>query len=251
MARKKRLFAFSLSFATHLSILSAGSFISAQSFPIHFDQNHPLLIKLESIQPKPLVPEISPKSIQAAALSEKSETPFEKKVSLRKVEPETVTQSIRSKTDWDQAEFQRKQAQIDEKIGAIRRQLRRAVAKQRNQQIKTRTSQGFEVLSVGLDGEKWNEYLAAVRQKVLKNWYPYLVQHEKNLVPSEVRLDFALSHGGQVKYYRVADWNGSAEFRDLCLRAFQETVPFPPLPVENSKKKGGNLVRVSLFFYYR
>lgn len=167
-----------------------------------------------------------------------------------KNEKSSVEVSAPPKSEWNQADFQKKQTEIDKKIQTIRTALQKTIAAQKRH---NKSARGFELISAGIDGGKWDQYLSGVRQKVFQGWYPGLLKIEKKLSSSEARLDFTVSVSGRVKEYKIVEWKGSPEFRDLCVRVFKESLPLSPLPKPDGarEKRRVKPVVISLFFYYR
>ena len=161
--------------------------------------------------------------------------------------PNPLTQAPRFQ--WDEAGFRNRQARLNERIRAVRRQLRAVRTKhERNSQ----QPGGFQVISAEKYGPAWTQYLEGVRKKVLDLWYPLLLRSEANLTSSEIRVDFILNEDGSVSRHWVAQWTGSEKFRDLCAQSFRGALPFPPLPESVKRAKGNrDSMNVSLFFYYQ
>jgi len=155
--------------------------------------------------------------------------------------------SLPLKNEWDEKVFKKKQAQIDQKIRLIRAKLYRAVKQNQRASKKTRD---FQVISVNEKNMKSDDYLAALRRKVLEKWSPLLVHAEGKFAASEVRIDFTLTKDGVLQSFQVGEWKGSEKFRDLSLEALKQASPFSPLPHEIFWKKS-ELFPISLFFYYQ
>ncbi len=145
-----------------------------------------------------------------------------------------------------EALLQTKELEIDRKIRSIRRALHRAVsASSLFKQV------DLQVLSNEKSGPALDEYLNKIRNQVLPHWYPQLVQLEGVLSKSEARLDFVVTRNGEVLQYSIVDWKGNKQFRDLCLNAFRESLPFGKLPNAFWRSKKEAKFVLSLFFYYQ
>ncbi len=232
--------------ATHLSFFCVASFGFSQG---DFAKvNPPLFLELtQSAQNVSAAESVQTNIAKETVIQPLPETmPAEKELSHKE---DNHSKTI-AKPDWDRKEFDKKQIEIDQKIKTIRRQLRRAVSQQK---LKAKSARGFEVVAAGIDGDVWSRYLADVRQKILKKWYPRLSDLEKELVPSEARLDFDVSDSGQVKRERIVEWKGSPAFRELCLEAFRRSLPLDPLPAGKNKQEKDHKrwINVSLFFYFQ
>ena len=141
--------------------------------------------------------------------------------------------------------IQQEQQVIDQKIGAIRKELQKSIRQTSLKQT------DFQVLLSGKSSSVWNEYLDQIRGKVLKHWSPHLIRSDQHLIQSEARLDFIVTSRGEVVEYSIVDWKGSEQFRDFCLQAFQQSLPFGHFPKEIRRGRSGGRFVLSLFFYYQ
>ena len=157
---------------------------------------------------------------------------------------------VKAKTSTIDPALLQKQAELDERIKAIRAKLKRTVKKQELQRASD-IQKGSQILSLEKKGPEWESYLQEIRGKVLERWYPKLVSTERSLIKSEARLDFTIFLDGEVNYFKITDSKGSEAFQRICLEAFREAMPFEPFlknPPKNTKKKSFPL---TLFFYYQ